>query len=93
MSTLKVNKIVNLDDNGGVEFTKGVSVGAGYTLTIVDGYIINTTGILTSTTLSVSNSMTCSGIITAVSFAGNGTALTNVPGFSKGKGTAFAILG
>jgi hypothetical protein len=93
MSTLRVNKIVNLNDNGRVEFTRGVSVGAGYTLTVADGYIINTTGILTSTSLSVGSSVTCSGVITATSFQGNGTGLTSVPGFSKGKGITFAILG
>lgn len=91
MSTLRVNKLVNQNDNGRVSFSRGVTVGAGQT--IFGTYSINSTGIMTSPSLSVGSTVTCSGVVTATSFLGDGTGLTNVPGFSKGKGITFAILG
>ena len=46
MSTLRVNKIVNYNDNGPVEFTKGVTIPAGKT---IDGNLtINTVGVVTA---------------------------------------------
>ena len=45
MSTLRVNKISNLNDNGPVEFTKGVEVPANQTVT----GDINLSGICTAT--------------------------------------------
>jgi hypothetical protein len=47
MSTLRVNKISNLNDNGPVEFTKGVEVPVGATINVGGG--INVTGIVTAT--------------------------------------------
>lgn len=47
MSTLRVNKISNYNDNGPVEFSNGVEVPSGQ---IIDGnVIINATGIVTAT--------------------------------------------
>jgi hypothetical protein len=45
MSTLRVNKITNLNDNGPIEFSKGVEVPSGQT---IDGNI-NISGVVTAT--------------------------------------------
>jgi hypothetical protein len=91
MSTLRVNKIVNLNDDGPVEFTKGVEVPSGQT---INGDVqINTTGIVTSTSLIVSGDMNLSGVVTATSFSGSGSLLTGVPGTPNGKAIAFTLIG
>lgn len=46
MSTLRVNKLVNLNDDGPVEFSKGVSVPANQE--IQGSLIINSVGIVTA---------------------------------------------
>ncbi len=51
MSTLRVNKITNLNDDGPVEFTKGVILPANQSIT-PEGLVINTAGIMTATTFS-----------------------------------------
>lgn len=90
MSTLRVNKIVNLNDDGPVEFTKGAEVPSGQT---INGDLeINTTGIVTSTSLVVNGDMNLSGVVTASSFQGSGINLTNVPGTPNGKGIAFTLI-
>jgi len=45
MSTLRVNKISNLNDDGPVEFTKGIEIPAGQ---LLNGNI-NITGVVTAT--------------------------------------------
>lgn len=47
MSTLRVNKISNLNNDGPVEFTKGVIIPSGQSIT-PEGIIINATGIMTA---------------------------------------------
>ena len=50
MPTLRVNKIVNYNDDGPVEFSKGVSVPSGQE---IDGtLIINSVGVVTATSFS-----------------------------------------
>ena len=50
MSTLRVNKIVNLADDGPVEFSKGVTVPSGQQ---IDGdIVISTVGVVTATSFS-----------------------------------------
>lgn len=90
MSTLRVNKLVNLNDDGPVEFTKGAEVPVGQTLN--GDLAINTTGIVTSTSLVVNSNMNLSGVVTASSFQGAGINLTNVPGTPNGKGIAFTLI-
>lgn len=90
MSTLRVNKIVNLNDDGPIEFTKGVEVPIGQSLN--GDFVVNTTGVVTSTSLVVNGNMNLSGIVTASSFQGSGINLTNVPGTPNGKGIAFTLI-
>ena len=50
MSTLRVNKIVNLNDNGPVEFSKGVVLPANQN--IEGNVVFNCSGVVTATTFS-----------------------------------------
>lgn len=90
MSSLRVNKIVNLNDNGPVEFSTGVTVPAGQSIS--GDIVINSSGIVTSTSLVVNGNMNLSGVITASSFRGSGFNLTNIPGTPNGKGIAFTLI-
>lgn len=89
MSSLRVNKVVNYNDNGPVQFSQGAIIPSGQTIT--GDVIINTTGIVTSTTLVVNGNMNV-GVVTANSFSGNGSGLTNVPGTSNSKAIAFTLI-
>lgn len=90
MSVLRVNKLVNLDDNGPIEFTKGANLPSGQT---INGNIeINSVGVVTSTSLVINGNMNLSGVVTANSFRGRGIGLTNVPGTPNGKGIAFTLI-
>jgi len=90
MSSLRVNKIVNLNDNGPVEFSQGAELPAGQ---VIDGQVvINSSGIVTSTSLSVNGNMNLTGVITATTFVGSGIGLTGVPGTPNGKGIAFTLI-
>ena len=50
MSTLRVNRIVNANDNGPVEFSRGVTVPSGQSIN--GNILINTSGIVTASTFS-----------------------------------------
>lgn len=50
MSSLRVNKIVNLTDDGPVEFTKGVTVPAGKTIN--GDIVISSVGVVTANSFS-----------------------------------------
>lgn len=90
MSNLRVNKITNYADDGPVEFSSGLTVPSGKPL---DGTInINTTGIITSTNLVVTQGLNLSGVATATSYVGSGIGLTGVPGTPNGKGIAFVLI-
>ena len=90
MSNLRVNTIVNKADSGAVELSQGATIPAGQT---IEGDLeINSTGIITSTSLQVIGGMNLSGVATATTFYGAGVNLTNVSGTANGKGIAFAVL-
>jgi hypothetical protein len=90
MSTLRVNKIVNYNNDGPVEFSSGASFSS--TESINGDFSINSVGIITSTSLTVNNGMNLSGVVTSASFSGKGINLTNVPGTPNGKGIAFVLI-
>jgi hypothetical protein len=90
MSTLRVNKIVDLNDTGPVEFTRGATIPSGQSLN--GDLTINATGVVTSTSLVVNGNMNLSGVVTASSFRGAGIGLTGVPGTPNGKGIAFTLI-
>lgn len=99
MSTLRVNKIVSLED-GPVEFTKGITfpatVGFGNTTvgtTQLGIGISSPTGILTAPTLNTS-SINITGVCTATTFTGvaGAVGLTNIPGLPNGKAIALTLV-
>jgi len=91
MSTLRVNKIVNLNDNGPVAFTQGATIPAGKTLS--GGGSLSSTGAISSADVAVTGNLTSnSGTITATSFSGNGLNITNVPGTTVGQAIALTII-
>lgn len=53
--SLRVNRISNVDDNGPIEFTNGVIVPAGQSITPA-ALVINSTGVVTATSYSGSGS-------------------------------------
>ena len=71
MSTLRVTKITNKDDDGAVEFTKGAILPAGQS-------IVNEAG---ASALEIATS----GVVTATRFSGSGIGLTGIEGTPKGK--------
>lgn len=78
MSVLRVQKITNEAGTGAVEFTKGATFPSTQTLTSND-MVINTTGIVTATTLVSTQGLNVVGIMTGT-FVGNGFNITNPPG-------------
>lgn len=84
MSTLRVNKIVNLNDNGPVEFTKGATLPVGKTIEDTSGnnkIVINSSGIVTATAFSGDGSN-----VTGITTTGGGGQIT------KNKALAFSII-
>jgi hypothetical protein len=66
MSSLRSNKIVNLNDNGPVEFSKGLQVPAGQEIS--GDIVINAVGIMTATAFSgVGIGITTFGVVNEVS--------------------------
>lgn len=91
MSKIKVNSIVNQNDNGAVELTRGAIIPSGQQLSVNGN--LNITGILTAANYNVNN-INVTGVITASSFVGDGSLLTNLPSVTAGKMIAYKrILG
>jgi len=75
MSKIKVNYVVNKNDDGAPELTRGATVPSGSTFT-------------------VNGNVNASGIVTATSFVGDGSGLTNIPVATQSKIYAYKrILG
>ena len=79
MSVLRVNKITNRQDDGAIEFTKGLTIAVENPITDVDG----------NNAIQVS---TATGVVTATSFRGNGAGITGLTGPSKGNSIAIIYL-
>lgn len=63
MSTLRVNQITNFNDDGPVEFAKGVVLPDNQSIT-PEALVINTTGIVTATTFNgVGTGITTFGVV------------------------------
>lgn len=91
MSKIKVNSIVNKNDDGKVELTFGATIPSGQQLNVTGNF--NVTGVLTATNYNVNN-VNVTGVITATSFVGDGSFLTNLPSVSSAKIIAYKrILG
>jgi len=89
MSKIKVNRITNKNEDGGVELTLGATIPSGKQLNVTGG--VNVTGILTATNYNTTN-INVTGIVTASSFSGNGSQLTSLPSVSNGKMVAYKYI-
>ena len=78
MSVLRVNKITNRQDDGAIEFTKGLTIAVENPITDADG----------NNAIQVS----AAGVVTATSFIGNGAGITGLTGPSKGNSIGIIYL-
>ena len=88
MPRINVNTIVNRNDDGGPEFTKGITIPLGGNVVVSSN--INTTGVITATQIDTNTLQV--GIITSGSFVGDGSNLTGLPVVSAGKAIALKIV-
>ncbi len=86
MSKIKVNSIVNKNDDGQVELTRGAIISSGQQFTVNGN--LNVTGVMTATNYNANN-VNVTGVITATSFVGNGSGLTNITLVSVAKIIAY----
>lgn len=82
MSKLKVNSVTNLTETSSVILVKGATIPTGYELNVNGG--VNSTGILTATNLTLTADANV-GVVTASSFEGDGSGLTDLPSVSQSK--------
>lgn len=80
MSTLRVIKISNLNEDGAVELTKGAVLAAEQQILDPDG----TNAIQISTS---------AGVVTATKFSGNGSAITGLVGTPTGRALGLILVG
>ena len=88
MPRVRVNTIVNREENGAPTFTNGLTVPAGATFELGGGVNISgiaTVGFLTATNMTV-------GVLTATSFVGDGSQLTSIPVMSTSKAIAIKYI-
>jgi hypothetical protein len=86
---VKTNSIVSSNGNDGVNLIDGAIIPAGSKLTVNGN--INIAGVSTVGILSATNAVV-SGIMTATSFIGNGSQLTNIPTVSISKSIALKYI-
>tara|TARA_R100000027_G_scaffold11333_1_gene8071 strand:- start:1742 stop:1987 length:246 start_codon:yes stop_codon:yes gene_type:complete len=79
MSVLRVNKITNRQDDGAIEFTKGLTIAVENPITDVDG----------NNVIQVS---TATGVVTATKFEGVGAGITGLSGPTRGNAVAIIYL-
>lgn len=88
MPRLRVNSIVNRNDDGAIELTKGATSPAGSVIDVQSNTNITgiaTIGFLTSTNMNV-------GIVTANSFVGDGSQITALQTVTASKAIALKII-
>jgi len=90
MARLRVNTIVDRNDNGQPSLTYGATIPTGQK-TNVQGNI-NISGVSTVGFVTSSLGVNVSGIITATSFIGNGSGLQGIPTATVSKAIALKIL-
>jgi len=89
-SQIRVDSITDVNGTGAVTLSYGASIPSGQLLNVQGD--LNISGIATVGFLTAKNANII-GVITATSFVGNGSQLTNVPVVSSSKSIALAIIG
>ena len=89
-SQIRVDSITDLNGTGAVTLSYGASIPSGQLLNVQGN--VNISGIATVGFLTAKNA-NVTGVITATSFVGSGSGLTNVPVVSSSKSIALAIIG
>ena len=89
-SQIRVDSITDVNGTGAVTLSYGASIPSGQLLNVQGD--LNISGIATVGFLTANNANII-GVITATSFVGNGSQLTNVPVVSSSKSIALAIIG
>lgn len=86
MSIIKVNQVTSVNESDRVSFPTGVNLGS------ISATDINASGVTTTTNLNVGTGITANngninltGIVTASSFVGDGSGLTNINVYSQGE--------
>lgn len=87
MARLKVNTIVDRNDSGQPSLPYGATIPSGELINVTGN--INLTGISTVGFVTASFGSNISGVITATSFIGDGSALTAIPTATISKAIAF----
>jgi len=105
MSKIQVNEVVNHFDNGAPDFPRGVTVtgvstfsgavSVGGTLTYEDVTSIDSVGIITAQSgiKVLAGGATITGIVTATSFTGDGSALTGIAGTANVSTNTLNVIG
>ena len=88
-SQIRVDTITDLNGFGPTELTYGASLPSGSKLTVQGN--INLTGVTTVGFLTASNA-NVTGVVTATSFVGNGSAISNIPSVSVSKSIALKLI-
>jgi len=98
MSELRVDNIVSEDGTAAPIYSKGMSIGAGQTLTCSGDFTVGgdvtfnsgatVTGVVTFSQTNLSTNLNVSGIVTASSFSGDGSNLTGIDATTIVNGTS-----
>ena len=89
MARLNVNTITDRNNSGAPELTYGATLPSGSKLTVNGN--INLTGVSTVGILSATNAVV-SGIVTAISFVGDGSQLTGLQAVGASKSIALRFI-
>lgn len=92
MSVLRVNKITNASGTGPVEFSKGISFPASFSLSNANLQINAPTGVMTAPTLNATT-VNLTGVCTATTFTGSvGSGLTGLSGTTNARAIALTLI-
>ena len=89
-SQIRVDSITDVSGSGPVQLSYGATVPSGQLLNVQGN--LNISGIATVGFLTAKNA-NITGVVTATSFVGNGSGLTNMPVVTTSKSIALAIIG
>ena len=103
MSELRVDNIVSENGSAAPIYSKGMTIGAGQTLTCSGDFTVGgdvtfnsgatVTGVVTFSEVDLNSNLNVTGVVTATSFSGDGSNLSNTGStLSAGSGTQRVVL-